>query len=144
MWYFNSPKIVFGEGALAHLQGFSLEKAVLDDDMIMYLKRLMKGVDVSDDTLALDAIEAVGPGGTFLTSKHTLEWFEKEMTFPNVFERGSLIDWQRKGSKSARQRANDRARKILKDHWPEPLDLGIRKRIEEYIEKVKKEEKKKR
>jgi trimethylamine--corrinoid protein Co-methyltransferase len=127
-------------GALAHLQGFSLEKVVLDDDMIMYVKRLMQGVEVTEETLAVEAIEAVGPGGTFLTSKHTLDWFEKEMTFPNVFERGSLVDWQRKGSKSARERANNRARMILKDHWVEPLDPGIRKRLVKYVSAIKKEE----
>jgi trimethylamine--corrinoid protein Co-methyltransferase len=126
-------------GALAHLQGFSLEKVVLDDDMIMYVKRLMQGVEVTDETLAVEAIEAMGPRGTFLTSKHTLECYEKEMTFPNVFERGSLVDWQRKGSKSARERANKRACKILKDHWVEPLDPDIKKRLVEYVSKIKKE-----
>jgi trimethylamine--corrinoid protein Co-methyltransferase len=127
-------------GLIGHEQGFSIEKLVLDDDMIHYVRRLMEGVNVCDETLAVDVIEKVGPGGTFLTHRHTREWFEKEMTFPKIFERGSLPDWQRAGSKDARQRANEKAREILKEHWPEPLDPDIKKRLIEYVKKIEKEE----
>jgi trimethylamine--corrinoid protein Co-methyltransferase len=127
-------------GLIAHENGFSFEKAVLDDDMIQYVKRLMQGVNVSQETLAVDVIHKVGPGGTFLTQRHTADWFQKEMTFPKCFDRRNLPEWQRAGSKSARQVANERAREILKDHWPEPLDPDIRKRLVEYVKKIEKEE----
>jgi trimethylamine--corrinoid protein Co-methyltransferase len=127
-------------GLIGHEQGFSFEKTVLDDDMIHYVKRLMEGVNVSVDTLAVDVIDKVGPGGTFLNQRHTMDWFQKEMTFPKIFERGSLSDWERAGSKDSRQRANEVARRILKEHWPEPLDPDLKKRLMEYVEKVEKEE----
>ena len=127
-------------GLIGHEQGFSFEKVVLDDDMIHYVKRLMEGINVCDETLAVDVIDEVGPGGTFLTQRHTREWFQKEMTFPKIFERGSLLDWQRAGSKDAAQRARERVEEILRDYWPEPLDPGIKKRLVEYVRKVEKEE----
>jgi trimethylamine--corrinoid protein Co-methyltransferase len=127
-------------GLIGHEQGFSLEKVVLDDDMIHYVKRLMEGINVTMDTLAVDVIDRVGPGGSFLTQRHTAEWFQREMTFPRIFERGSLSGWERAGSKDSRQRANEAARRILKEHWPEPLDPDIKKRLVEYVKKVEREE----
>jgi len=127
-------------GLIGHEQGFSFEKVVLDDDMIHYVRRLMEGINVCEETLAVDVIDKVGPGGTFLTHRHTREWFEKEMTFPKIFDRKSLSVWQREGSKDARQRANEKAREILKEHWPEPLDSGIKKRLVEYVKKIEKKE----
>ena len=133
---YNTSVGVIGPGEI----GINLEKIVLDNDLIGYIKRVMEGINVSDETLAVDVIEEVGPGGTFLGHPHTRKWFKKEMTFPKVFERASLSEWQRAGSKDARQRANERAREILKHHWPEPLDPDIKKRLIEYVKKIEKEE----
>jgi trimethylamine--corrinoid protein Co-methyltransferase len=118
----------------------SLEKIVLDDELAAYVKRVMTGIEVSDETLAVDVIDEVGPGGTFLAHPHTRKWFRKEQYFPSLFDRRKYEDWVRHGRKDAVQRAGERVQEILKDYWPEPLDADIRKRIEDYVKKVEKRE----
>jgi trimethylamine--corrinoid protein Co-methyltransferase len=123
--------------------GMSLEKIVLDNDLAGYVKRILKGIEVSDETLAVDVIDEVGPGGTFLAHPHTRKWFRKEQYFPTIFDRRKYEDWVRHGRKDAAQRARERVQEILRDHWPEPLDPVIRKRLEDYVKKVEKREAKK-
>jgi trimethylamine--corrinoid protein Co-methyltransferase len=131
---------VIGPGEI----GISLEKIVLDDELVGYIKRVMAGIEVSDETLAVDVIDEVGPGGTFLAHPHTRKWFRKEQYFPSLFDRRKYEDWVRHGRKDAVQRAGERVKEILKDYWPEPLDPDIRKRMEDYIKKVEKKETKKK
>ena len=120
--------------------GMSLEKIVLDDELAGYVKRVMRGITVNDETLAVDVIDDVGPGGTFLAHRHTRKWFREEQYFPTLFERRKHEDWVRRGQKDAVQRAQERVQEILKDYWPEPLDPDIRRRIEDYVRGVEKRE----
>jgi trimethylamine--corrinoid protein Co-methyltransferase len=120
--------------------GMSLEKIVLDDEVAGYIKRVMQGIEVSDETLAVDVIDEVGPGGTFLAHPHTRKWFRKEQYFPSIFDRRKFEDWVRHGRKDAVQRATERVQEILKEYWPEPLDPDIRKNLENYVKQVEKRE----
>jgi trimethylamine--corrinoid protein Co-methyltransferase len=133
---YNTSIGIIGPGEI----GISLEKIVLDDELVGYIKRVMTGIEVSDETLAVDVIDEVGPGGTFLAHPHTRKWFRKEQYFPSLFDRRKYEDWVRHGRKDAVQRAGERVQEILKDYWPEPLDADIRKRIEDYVKKVEKRE----
>ncbi len=120
--------------------GMSLEKIVLDNELAGYVKRVMRGIEVSDETLAVDVIDEVGPGGTFLAHPHTRKWFRQEQYFPTIFDRRKYEDWVRRGRKDAVQRAQERVQEILRDYWPEPLDPDIKKRMEEYVRMVEKRE----
>jgi len=133
---YNTSVGVIGPGEI----GMSLEKVVLDNDLVGYIKRVMEGIEVSDETLAVDVIDEVGPGGTFLKHPHTRKWFRREQYFPTLFDRRKYEDWVRRGRKDALQRATERVEEILREHWPEPLDPDIRKRIEEYVRMVEKRE----
>ncbi len=120
--------------------GVSLEKIVLDNELAGYIKRIMRGVEVNEETIAVDVIDEVGPGGTFLIHPHTRKWFRKEQYFPTLFDRRKYEDWVRRGKKDAVQRAQERVQEILRDYWPEPLDKDIRKRIEDHVKTVEKRE----
>jgi len=137
---YNTSVGVIGPGEI----GISLEKILFDNELIGYIKRVIEGINVSDETLGLDAINEVGPGGTFLTHPHTRKWFKKEQYFPTIFDRRKYEDWIRQGRKDAIKRAEEKIKKILTDYWPEPLDPDIRKRIEDYIRSVEKREAKRR
>jgi trimethylamine--corrinoid protein Co-methyltransferase len=136
---YNTSMGVIGPGEI----GINLEKIVLDNELVGYVKRVMQGIEVSEETLAVDVIDEVGPGGSYLAHPHTRKWFRKEQYFPTVFDRRKYEDWARRGRKDAVQRAHERVEEILKTHWPEPLDPDIRKRIEEYVKSVEKREAKK-
>jgi trimethylamine--corrinoid protein Co-methyltransferase len=133
---FNTSLGVVGPGEI----GMSLEKLVLDDELAGYIKRVIQGIEVNEETLAVDVIDEVGPGGTFLAHPHTRKWFKKEQYFPKIFDRRKYEDWVRHGRKDSFQRSEERVKEILKTHWPEPLDPDIRKRIIQYVNEVEKRE----
>jgi trimethylamine--corrinoid protein Co-methyltransferase len=133
---FNTSIGTVGPGEIA----VNLEKIVLDNELAGYVKRVMTGIEVNEETLAVDVIDEVGPGGTFLAHPHTRKWFRKEQYFPSLFDRRKYEDWVRHGRKDAVQRASERVQEILKDHWPEPLPKDVIKRMEDYIKKVEKRE----
>ena len=114
--------IVSGPGGMNFLYMQSLEKLVIDDALCGMARRLKRGILVNKDTIALDAIKKAGPGGQFLSLKHTLEWALKEQFMPSeVIDRQSLDVWRAKGSRDSAANATDLVRRILREHKPEPL-----------------------
>jgi trimethylamine--corrinoid protein Co-methyltransferase len=133
-------------GGLDSQNLISLEKYPLDNDMIGSVRRILDGINVSDDTLAVDVIDEVsGVDGikTYLNHPHTRRWMRKEQYYPKVFNRRRYSEWKQDGSKEARMVARERAQTILRDHWPEPLDKDIRKNLDEFIRDFEKNELKK-
>ena len=109
-----------GGGVLESGMTLSLEQIVMNEEMIGMARRLLSGIQVDEEHIGLDAIKAVGPGGTFLTSPHTFKHMRTEYFYGNgVTDRSQRQKWEVKGSKDARQRAGDIARKILE--LPDPL-----------------------
>jgi trimethylamine--corrinoid protein Co-methyltransferase len=132
---YNTSVGILGPGQA----GMNSEKVLLDNDLVGYIKRIMQGVTVSDETLATKVIDEVGPGGNFLKTQHTRKWVKKQF-YPSLFDRQSYDAWLRRGKKDATQRASERVKEILKEHWPEPLDPDIKKRIQTYVKNIEKRE----
>lgn len=107
----------------------SHEMVVLSDETIGMVKRFLAGVEVSDETLALEAIKEVGPGGNFLAHEHTLRNFRKEFWFPKLMDRNKYSTWQAAGSKRLGDRVRQRVTEILATHQvpplPETVEAGI-------------------
>jgi trimethylamine--corrinoid protein Co-methyltransferase len=104
------------------------------DEIISMIGVIMRGVEVSPKTLALDAIGQVGPGGHYLDKKHTLDHF-RQSWMPLLMSRQSYERWTASGSQTLADRANARVRKIVREHQPEPLDpivLAELDRMEEH------------
>ncbi len=112
----------------------SIEQIVICDELINYVKRFMTGLDVSDEALALDVIDEVGPHGDFISTEHTRSHF-KEDWYPKLFDRRNYDNWLARGGKTLRQRANDRVEKILASHEPEPLPADIQAKIDAIVER---------
>ncbi len=108
----------------------SLEQIAICDELIGYVKRFMTGLEINDETLALDVIDEVGPGLDFLNTKHTRRHF-KEDWYPSLFDRNNYDNWLAAGAKTLRQRARERVEQILADHRPEPLPPDVQQRIDE-------------
>ena len=88
--------------------------------------RVVEGITVDDDTLALDVIDAVGPAGHYLMEDHTLKHMRSEFFYPSaVVDRNDWDTWSKYGGRTARERARDIARDILNTHHPEPLDPDV-------------------
>ena len=107
--------MISGAGMMDFESCQSLEKLVIDAEIIGMVKRLANGLEPRDQPLALNIIRKQGHRADYLANPHTLKWFNKEFYIPSeVVDRGSLDTWQRKGSKTTTQRASDRVSQLLK------------------------------
>ena len=109
-------------GHLVHDMGYletglcgSLALLVICDEILNWIKQWTAPLEVSDETLALDLIDEVGPDGGFLETEHTRRHY-KEHWYPRLFERGNYESWAAKGSQTLGQRAAERVDKILATH----------------------------
>ncbi len=111
----------------------------MDDEIIKAVLKAVQGIEVNDETLAVDVINKVGSTGHFLAEKHTLNNFKDVLFFSEVADRQSYDGWKKTGGKSMLKRARERAEEILKEHWPTPLDKDVQKEISEIIGGAEKE-----
>ena len=101
-------------GMLASLLGCSHEAMVIDDEMLGVVKRIARGIEVTDETLALDAVAAAVSGpGHFLGAAETLAVMESEFVYPRLADRTSPDDWEAAGGGDMRMRAGRAAKAIL-------------------------------
>jgi trimethylamine--corrinoid protein Co-methyltransferase len=98
----------------------SLELVAFCDEIIEWVRRYLRRLEISEETLALDLIEQVGPDGSFLDTEHTLKHVREEWR-PRLLDRRSYQRWLEKGATTLQQRANQRVRQIVESHNPEPL-----------------------
>jgi trimethylamine---corrinoid protein Co-methyltransferase len=125
---------------LAHDVGYldsgmtnSIEQVVICDELIAYTKHFMRGLEINEDTLALDLIDQIGPDGDYLSTEHTLKHYREDW-YPKLFDRNNYDTWQRKGAKTLRQRAREKALKILETHLPEPLPAEVQQQLDSIVE----------
>lgn len=111
----------------------SLEMIVMADEMIHWVKNFMRGVVVDEETLALDWIDKVGPGGDFLGIDHTREHFREDW-YPSLFDRKNYESWAAEGRSELRDRARDKAVKLVAEHQPEPLPADIALALQSIVE----------
>jgi trimethylamine--corrinoid protein Co-methyltransferase len=113
----------------------SLAQLVICNEMVGWLDHMFAPFEISDETLALDLIDELGPDGQFLDTDHTLAHF-RERWHPDVFERGNYDQWQAKGGKSLGERAAERVETILAEHKPESLPEEIREKIKAVVRRA--------
>jgi trimethylamine--corrinoid protein Co-methyltransferase len=123
------------------IDGMSLEKAVIDNEVAANVSRILEGIEVNDETLAVDAIREVGPGGHYLALRHTLKHFAGEHPMPKIGDRKPTDQWLKDGGLDVRSRAREKVKNILRDHKPKPLDKGVEKMLDDFIEETRKKHK---
>jgi len=106
----------------------SPEMIVFSAEMIAMMRRFMAGMALDAEQMALEVIHKVGPGGDFLTQKHTLKHF-RELWQPALCSRQRMEDWVAAGSRRLGQRLRDRTVAIIDRHRPEPLPSAVREEI---------------
>ncbi len=133
---FNLVVAGLAGGNLIHNLGYMgvgmtscLEHLLLCNETVGAVKHLLRGVNVSEESLALDLIEKVGPGGHYLAEEHTMKHFREELYFPQTLNRKNYDAWKLDGSRQFGQAANERVRAILKEHNPVRLAPEVEKQI---------------
>lgn len=117
----------------------SLELVTICDEIASMITYLLRGIEVNDDTLALDVISEVGPGGHFLTQKHTIDYLRKEHWMPTLLDRQMRESWVKNGSKDLLERAREKTKEILSNHKPNPLSKDIEKELQDNLKDIEKE-----
>ena len=133
-----------GADSFAHLgvagtMGASLLQLVIDDELVGYLRRVMRGFAIDTDTLAFEAIQRVGIGGEFMSDEHTAKHWRNEYWIPNMTDRETHEVWRTNGGKTMLDRAGERRDKLLREHEPEFLDEARRKEIDRIVASAQRE-----
>jgi len=92
------------------------EKYVIDNEILGMVMRAVDGIKVNDDTLAFDLIKEVGPGGNFITTKHTRRFMRSEHYQPSLSDRNSREDWEAEKGRDTWERAAEEVKKIIANH----------------------------
>ncbi len=129
----SGANLVHDPGYMASGTQGSLDMLVMVDEIARMAKYITRGMRVNDQTLALDAIHDVGPGGEFLTSSHTFQNFREQLYFPTLMDRQPQDKWVESGAKTMGDRIKERYRHILDTHEVEPLPDEALRVIEETV-----------
>jgi len=120
-------------GLFSSLMAFDFGKAVLDNEVALMDKRVWRGLEFSEENLALDEIAAVGPGGSYMSRKHTKARMKTTAVLPRLADREMRGQWEEAGRPDIQSRAMAEARRILAQPnpavWDEQLDAAIRARF---------------
>ena len=131
----GSNLVTQAAGMQGSLMGCALESYVIDNDMLGGIMRSLVRIEVSDETLALEAIDQVVRGeGHFLGRPETLQRMQSDFVYPEIADRNSIEEWQAAGGRDIREVARERTRKILEQHYPRhfsaELDRQLRERFD--------------
>jgi trimethylamine--corrinoid protein Co-methyltransferase len=115
--------MLLGAGFLHGSRIWSYAQMLLDCETFAIIHKMMQGIEVNAETLALEAIAAVGPGGNFLAQKHTRKHM-RQLFLPQFMDRRPYNEWESKQD-GAPDWAQAKARQVIADHQPEPLDPSL-------------------
>jgi trimethylamine--corrinoid protein Co-methyltransferase len=117
----------------------SFEKTVVDAEMIRAWAETLKPIAVDEESLAVEAIKAVAPGGHFFGSAHTLARFETAFYAPIISDWRNYQAWELDGAKSATQRAHETYKRLLSEYEQPPMDESINEALQAHMAKRKEE-----
>jgi len=100
-------------GLLEALKVYDFAKTVIDDEIALMLKRAKRGLEFSEDNLALDIIAKIGPGGSFIVEPHTIKRMKTAGLLTKLSDRDTRTQWEKKGAPDTHARAMARVREIL-------------------------------
>lgn len=117
-------------GMMASLLGASFEAFVIDNEMLSHVHRMVRGIEVNEETLGFDAIRSAVTGeGHFLGAPHTMSAMQRDYFYPSLADRDAPRVWQEKGARDIWSKARDKAEQILSTHYPLYLDSTVDSKI---------------
>jgi len=129
----SGANLIHDVGYLEYGLNGSYDLLVMSNEIIGMVKRILGGVIVDADHLALDTIDRVGPGGNYLSEDHTLRYFRSEFWLPELIDRSNWDTWTENGSKTMGQRAHEKVLEIIENFEPEPIPADIEQKLTSII-----------
>ncbi|GAB4577793.1 MAG: trimethylamine methyltransferase family protein [Anaerolineales bacterium] len=140
------PAVLSHANAIMHAVGWleggltvSFEKMIMDMENLAMFQHFFQDVEISDESLALDMIAEVGPGGHHFGTSHTQARYRTEFYSPFLSDRQNHENWMQSGVGDAASRANRVWKQVLKDYEQPPMDDGVREALEDFVKKREKE-----
>jgi trimethylamine--corrinoid protein Co-methyltransferase len=112
------------------------EEAIIDHEMFQYLQRFVRGLNVSDEALALDLIKEVGPGGSFLATEHTARHYRREIWHPKLWHRGAWDGWTQSGRHTPLDLARERVAVYRQEELEPVLDDGRLRDVDRVVQEA--------
>jgi len=130
--------LIYGAGMIEGGMTWSHEQLVIDDEIIRMVKRVIQGIDVTDETIALEIIENIHETKNYLHEKHTLKHMRTQSA-PQLFDRTTRNTWESKGAKDLTEVAREKAHKILQNHHTKQLADDTKSALRTIVKRVEKE-----
>ena len=121
--------LIYGLGMIEMGMTFDFGQLVLDNEVAQMVRHALRGIPVTDQTLAADTIKEIGIGKDYLSHVSTLEHM-RQLSAPRVFDRTMHEDWEQAGRPDIYAKATQKARQILETHIPDPLPDDVQKQIQ--------------
>lgn len=126
--------LIYGAGMLDSGMIFSYAQLLIDNDIFKMIRKVMQGMHIDDENLAVDIINAVGPRGDFLMQDHTMKYMRTLPSVPNLIERDNRENWLESGGKELGERAAEKAADILANHKPMQLSDDAKSALRTIVE----------
>ncbi len=131
--------LIYGAGMLDSGLIFSYAQLVIDNDIFKMIRKVMQGMRVDDENLAVEIIKSVGPGGDFLLQDHTMKYMRTLPSAPNLIERNNRENWLAAGGKGLAERAAEKAADLLAHHQPLALNAAEKSALRAIVEESEEE-----
>lgn len=131
--------MIYGLGMIELGMTLDFAQLVVDNEIAKMVRKVVGGICVTDETLAVDVIRKVGAGGHFLMEEHTFKHMKTVQSQSQLFDRNPRENWSDNGSKDIVTRAREQVRYILEHHKPEPLPAPVAQQLREIIEAAEQE-----
>lgn len=126
--------LIYGAGMLDSGLIFSYTQLVIDNDIFKMVRKVMQGIVVNEENIAIETIKSVGPGGDHLMQAHTMKYMRTLPSAPHIIERSNYDRWLRRGGKDMAERAAEKAAHILATHKPLPLSEDAKSAMRAIVE----------
>lgn len=133
--------LIYGMGMLELGVTFSCAQLLIDNEIAAMVKRVVQGVNVSDDTLAVELIKKVGAGKDFLAQKHTRQYMQREQSKVKLIDRRMRGAWEKRGGKDLAEAASEKTRDILENHKVPELPPEVLSKLRSIVEEAEAKEK---
>ncbi|MEW6624751.1 MAG: trimethylamine methyltransferase family protein [Bacillota bacterium] len=133
----SKTAILNGAGTLNGSKIFSLQELIMDAEIYSIIAKVAEGIDVTEETLAVDVIKEIGPGGNYMSHKHTRKHLKK-IWRPSVYDRKPYGQWEQSGKAGAYEAASEQAKWILANHEVKPLDPKVKEEFAKIMSEAEK------
>jgi trimethylamine--corrinoid protein Co-methyltransferase len=129
----TGSNVIYGMGMLEMGMTMSYEQLLIDQEIVKMIRRVLQGIAVNKETIALDVIKKVGPAGNYLAERHTLKYMRQELSTTTLINRKMRDSWEKSGAKDISEVAREQAIKILENYKPTPLPEDVRRKIRDIV-----------